>query len=232
MISCGDLIDRGSDSPSCLDLINKNWFYTVKGNHEDIFYHDYLDFKKTNFHYPSTGIGNEWAHDYFKYLISRSDESIIRELEKLPYIIDLNVRGERFFVVHGSLAHINRYGDLDFISDVQIDSGIKIEESIVSNESLSVDRMEDPVKHPEHPFYVDGVPVLKGHSITFCGHTVMPGTPLLSKSHLAIDTGAVIAHKDEKHCLTAIEISPEGKKIHQVSPIWGCYTSNIGPKYI
>ncbi|MFC3394459.1 metallophosphoesterase [Brenneria rubrifaciens] len=34
LISVGDLIDRGPDSPSCLALLNDPWFTAVCGNHE------------------------------------------------------------------------------------------------------------------------------------------------------------------------------------------------------
>lgn len=32
----GDLIDRGPDSPGCIDLLNTTWFHAVRGNHEDM----------------------------------------------------------------------------------------------------------------------------------------------------------------------------------------------------
>ncbi|RPH22890.1 serine/threonine-protein phosphatase [Buttiauxella warmboldiae] len=34
VISVGDLIDRGANSPGCLALLASNWFKAVKGNHE------------------------------------------------------------------------------------------------------------------------------------------------------------------------------------------------------
>ena len=36
LICVGDLIDRGPDSVKCLQLLNENWFYTVRGNHEQM----------------------------------------------------------------------------------------------------------------------------------------------------------------------------------------------------
>ena len=37
-VSVGDLIDRGPDAPECiLELLNQPWFYSVLGNHEDMF---------------------------------------------------------------------------------------------------------------------------------------------------------------------------------------------------
>lgn len=36
LISVGDLIDRGPDSLKCLELLDKNWFYAIRGNHEQM----------------------------------------------------------------------------------------------------------------------------------------------------------------------------------------------------
>lgn len=36
LIGVGDLIDRGPDSVKCLELINEKWFYTIRGNHEQM----------------------------------------------------------------------------------------------------------------------------------------------------------------------------------------------------
>jgi serine/threonine protein phosphatase 1 len=36
LISVGDLIDRGPDSSGCLDLLEEPWFWTVRGNHEQM----------------------------------------------------------------------------------------------------------------------------------------------------------------------------------------------------
>ena len=36
LISVGDLVDRGSDSVKCLNLLKELWFHAVSGNHEDM----------------------------------------------------------------------------------------------------------------------------------------------------------------------------------------------------
>mgnify|MGYP005843135685 CR=1 FL=1 len=36
VISVGDLIDRGPDSPACLRLLEEPWFHAVRGNHEQL----------------------------------------------------------------------------------------------------------------------------------------------------------------------------------------------------
>ncbi|WP_108127129.1 metallophosphoesterase [Saccharospirillum mangrovi] len=36
LFSVGDLIDRGPDSPACLELLDEPWFFAVRGNHEQM----------------------------------------------------------------------------------------------------------------------------------------------------------------------------------------------------
>jgi len=36
VVSVGDLVDRGPDSPACLKLLDEPWFYAVRGNHEQL----------------------------------------------------------------------------------------------------------------------------------------------------------------------------------------------------
>jgi len=36
VISVGDLVDRGPDSPACLKLLEEPWFHAVRGNHEQL----------------------------------------------------------------------------------------------------------------------------------------------------------------------------------------------------
>jgi len=36
VISVGDLVDRGPDSPACLRLLDEPWFHAVRGNHEQL----------------------------------------------------------------------------------------------------------------------------------------------------------------------------------------------------
>ncbi|WP_130835220.1 metallophosphoesterase [[Erwinia] mediterraneensis] len=36
LVAVGDLIDRGPDSPGCLQLLEEPWFRSVRGNHEEM----------------------------------------------------------------------------------------------------------------------------------------------------------------------------------------------------
>lgn len=67
LISTGDLIDRGPDSPGCLALLDEPWFEVVAGNHEVMFM-DYLKAIDTPTQIESANAiglfvynGGEWA---------------------------------------------------------------------------------------------------------------------------------------------------------------------------
>ena len=44
LISVGDLVDRGNNSLECFNLLNRPWFYSVLGNHEDLLRYSVLLF--------------------------------------------------------------------------------------------------------------------------------------------------------------------------------------------
>ncbi len=59
LFSVGDLIDRGPDSLKCLKLIEKDWFFPVLGNHEDMMIGDITD--GIRMHSLWIANGGEWA---------------------------------------------------------------------------------------------------------------------------------------------------------------------------
>ena len=219
MIGVGDLVDRGPDSPGCLELLDKGWFRSVKGNHEEILFEDYKFFKKTGQIYPIENVGNHWVEEYFK---SSSPERLINKASNLPEVIKLNAFGKRYHVVHGSLCKGER--SLSLISDEDLDDNPRLSNSeVLYWESLAIDKMKNPKKGLE-PYFIDGEhPFIEGHSLAICGHTTFQDYPVLSSSHFHIDTGAIRSFKDERSSMSILEISPDLKRLHQISPIWGHY---------
>ncbi|SFG37564.1 metallophosphoesterase [Neptunomonas qingdaonensis] len=58
LFAVGDLIDRGPDSASCLGLSLKPWFFSVIGNHEDIFLKSIKDPQAKQLHIKH---GGQWV---------------------------------------------------------------------------------------------------------------------------------------------------------------------------
>ncbi len=77
----GDLCDRGPDSLKCVGLLDKEWFYCIKGNHEVLFMDcvDYSGYKETIFLHN----GGNWIKDLSKDQI----DIIYNKFNKLPLAI-------------------------------------------------------------------------------------------------------------------------------------------------
>lgn len=84
LICVGDLIDRGPDSVKCLQLLNENWFYAVRGNHEQMA----LD----ALHNKSFGLwlmnGGVWFAE-LKGEERQQAVDLFRRCETLPWIIEI-----------------------------------------------------------------------------------------------------------------------------------------------
>lgn len=106
LFSVGDFIDRGPDSMLCLELINEPWFYAVRGNHEDFI----VDCKRQGFvdGFIARSIGAGWFLDLenIDYMYD-----IACELDKLPYVIEVDTVSGKIGIVHASPLGYN-WGDL------------------------------------------------------------------------------------------------------------------------
>jgi len=86
MFSVGDLVDRGPDSMGCLRLIEKPWFHSVKGNHEDMMVGALLE-EDDNQYYGWLNNGGLWARDCVE-----TEEELIEWAKKardLPIVINV-----------------------------------------------------------------------------------------------------------------------------------------------
>lgn len=95
LISVGDVIDRGPDSPGCLALLDKRWFRAVRGNHEEMA----LDALEQGDRMLWVMNGGDW----FKKLPDER-QKIVREAllhcHDLPSIIELHVHDQTLVIAH------------------------------------------------------------------------------------------------------------------------------------
>ena len=117
VISVGDLIDRGEDSLSCLELIEKPWFHAVIGNHEHLAYGSvegvqlYIDNWVPN--------GGGWYYELKEDERVRAEE-LIRKAYKLPRIIELHVAKKKILIAHACYPNQNYEYGLDLQEELII----------------------------------------------------------------------------------------------------------------
>jgi len=83
IFSVGDLIDRGEQNLECIDLLNRHWFHTVKGNHEDMMCTAILESRGLDHWYVNGGNWSETVTPNTLY-------SVALKMDELPYAITVD----------------------------------------------------------------------------------------------------------------------------------------------
>lgn len=98
LFSVGDLVDRGPQSSSVIEWINKPWFHAVQGNHEDMAIRYVEPGNRDRDHYMMNGgawlIGME-RHEQCEYATA---------LAMLPYAIEVETDGGLVGIVHADIS--------------------------------------------------------------------------------------------------------------------------------
>lgn len=97
LFAVGDLIDRGPDSIKCLALCYEPWFFTVRGNHEQMMF-DYL---------LGYNDGGMWVSNGGSWYITEECDDLnatIHDLsERLPYGIEVETDTGLVGIVHADV---------------------------------------------------------------------------------------------------------------------------------
>ncbi len=99
LFSVGDLIDRGPKSLACLKLLNEPWFFTVRGNHEQMMI-DCINHAS----FPS------WRRNYGQWLNGISEEETrtwADRLDDLPIAITLDCRNFKVGICHAETSGLD-----------------------------------------------------------------------------------------------------------------------------
>lgn len=173
MFCCGDLVDRGPKSMECLQLATQEWFYCVRGNHEQMMIESLLFHKDSSLWRMN---GGEWGYPTGKQ--DREDIiNLIKMVEPyLPYVIVVGDGTNRFNIVHAEFTFAPDISDKD-IDLLDFDE--------YASESL-----------------IWGRDIIQGHpaphsddlSITYVGHTPLDEATKIGKQFY-IDGGIVFGDK-------------------------------------
>ena len=96
VICTGDLVDRGVENLECISLLDQPWFFTVRGNHEEMCIRSPHDRKIKDIHARN---GGEW----FYQLSSRKQSEISSRFQQLPLVIEVQLGHKKIGVVHADI---------------------------------------------------------------------------------------------------------------------------------
>lgn len=106
LFACGDLVDRGNDSLKCLNLCYEPWFYSVRGNHEQMM-----------FDVVARGLsdGGNWFYNGGVWAIDHLDDQDFKAVcEDLDERLPLGIKIERQDGSHVGVLHAEpEYHDFD-----------------------------------------------------------------------------------------------------------------------
>ncbi|EPH1019370.1 protein-serine/threonine phosphatase [Enterobacter hormaechei] len=95
LISVGDIIDRGPDSVKCLQLMQENWFYAVRGNHEQMA----LDALENNDFSLWSINGGNWFTG-LKDAQQKQAKGLLDACRDLPHIIEITCKNGLNVIAH------------------------------------------------------------------------------------------------------------------------------------
>jgi serine/threonine protein phosphatase 1 len=161
LFALGDLIDRGNDSEKCLDLLKQPWFFSIKGNHEELLM---KTFENSSFRPLWNKNGGQWSENISADTLA-SYANIVRDL---PLVISIRSDVGRINLLHAEF----------FGSDEDLDRGNyseKVQQQLLWGRQL--------ISNPKE------FRPLSQISKTYCGHSVVK-TPIKIGAQIYIDTGA------------------------------------------
>lgn len=108
LIATGDLINRGPESTKCLTLLDKPWFYTVKGNHEQMLELGLANPQGKDYAFWQKHGGKWWAD----LADTRAYQPYVEKLTNLPLVLKI-----------GNLAvmHAEYFGDFNCLEQASIE---------------------------------------------------------------------------------------------------------------
>ncbi|WP_276968515.1 metallophosphoesterase, partial [Metallibacterium scheffleri] len=91
LLSVGDLVDRGPESPAVIEWLSQPWFYAIRGNHEQMFleYHAQPSAAARRRYMARAweANGGAWA----ARLTEAQRTAIAEQLQRLPYLMAVDV---------------------------------------------------------------------------------------------------------------------------------------------
>lgn len=209
LFSVGDLVDRGPRSADTLELLEKPWFFAVRGNHEQML----LDHWRNPVEHPA------YDPHWLKDIHQDSVPYYVSLLDSLPHVLKVGHPPHSFYLMHAEL-----WDPAQLLSDAAIDdfkfpSPSQTLAKILWSRHVITNYWRDPNKK----FHTADL------SRIFCGHTIVQMPTEIERS-IYMDTGAFAPYVDpvnsqeEHYGLTLLEASTLR---HWFAPTCDNYRGNV-----
>lgn len=185
LICTGDIVDYGWQNEKCIELLDKDWFLSVRGEHEQTIINA---LKSETFQYEHLMNGGDWLYE----LPLAKHIEIAQRFSKLPYAIEIHHQGKIYGVVHADVLG----NSWNVFKNSLTKKGLRrILSRNVHNHALwSDDRFYKPP--------IQTQPII-GIDMVFFGHNITLNA-FRRYNYCYIDTGATFAHK-----ITLLKLSEE-----------------------
>lgn len=197
----GDIIDRGSGSSEALYYLNENWFYSIRGNHEQMLLDWCIEpiagFRNEAFRFHMHN-GGTWIADYLGVHIQQLADDILLDapiterypalthwvdlMQKLPFAIEIKSRQKKIGLVHAEIPDSVKWPSLE----AELNKTSVLYSLLYSRKYI---------RSPKQKKYR-----IAGIDEIYCGHTIVDTPQKIGNIHY-IDTGAY-----SKQNLTLIEL--------------------------
>ncbi len=191
LICVGDLVNRGPESTRALEFLKHEWFYTVRGNHEQGIEKDFDAMNKNGKH----AVQEEYQRHGLGWMLALNDKEqrvFIDAFNALPYAIEVPLKsGELVGFTHAEIPSGLSWQDFT----QKLEEG---DEKVMQTALFGRSRITHAFKHG-----LDTDKGISGISKIFTGHSIASGRGASKMGNwFCIDTGAVIRH------LGSTEMSP------------------------
>lgn len=199
IFSVADLVDRGPQSLECLMLIYEPWFFSVRGNHEQLMV-DFFDDGPTGMWWAPNG--GSWGLQYARPNSEFDDNALrvkdaVEKVKELPLMITVERQDGKFFhVIHAELSSPVELSDEDldseetfnYVAFAQAGDG----ESIIWGRYIFrplYAQLYDEKRHGE--YFDEALGRMFGPNLShiYSGHTIVQN-PTRFKGQTNLDTGA------------------------------------------
>ncbi|APZ43635.1 metallophosphoesterase [Acidihalobacter ferrooxydans] len=187
LISVGDLIDRGPESPRVLEFLAQPWFHAVRGNHEAMLL-DVVSGDEDEMSWVERGGADWWL------MINAQERTAYSDVfSRLPYTLELDTAAGRVGVVHADVPV--GYGWGEFVAQLPHDNNLR-------EHALWARLRINSIQRGASTQPVDGLHLL------VVGHTPVAAATRVQNIYY-IDTGAAYVQDYPEATLTLLQVHPQ-----------------------